>query len=148
MIKQCVTLIAEKSLGIGSGEYRQALNVKQWKYYGDDKNAVVIKKFPHPHNEWLLWMVQWGIFGGIALVLWFGYVFYYFIRNFSIMNFYSGKTEYSFLGILLNVVYIISGGCESIFFRTLSQTVYVLGVCLCIAQIEVFKKRELRLFGS
>ena len=143
MINESIELISEKPLfGFSTGGYKNAL-IEHSKDYLGAKN--VTPKYPHPHNEWLLWMVQWGIFGLLAFILFFVSTFLYFIKNFSCKNYFNNPiTFYSFWGILLNIIFIISGGCEAIFFRTLPQSVYLRGLCICIANIETHKNNIIR----
>lgn len=138
MINEAVEIINESPYqGNSTGGYRKALLAHNFNYLGD---KTVATKRPHPHNEWLLWMVQWGIWGLLAFILLFGYTTFYFIKNFSWKHGGNNSISfYSLLGILINVIFIISGGCEAIFFRTTPQSVYLLGLCMCIANIENHK---------
>lgn len=143
MLKECF-ILSKKSdnMGVSTGSYRKALLDHRFNYL-DDK--AVSTKYPHPHNEWVLWMVQWGVFGLLAFILLFGYTTFYFIKNFSRKYWSNTLTNfYSFFGILINVIFIISGGCESIFFRTIPQSVYLLGLCMCVANIESNKRPHKR----
>ena len=88
---------------------------------------------PHCHFEWLLWVLEFGIIGGLLLIAWFGWIFWYFIKH-------CRYVFWSNFGGVLQVVYLFSGCCEIVFHPIGTQSVYVIATCACIAMIEREKK--------
>lgn len=143
MIKEGQDIVKNNKIyGVGTGGYRKELVNRDLDYLGS--KDVSIPKNPHPHNEWLLWLIQWGIFGFIGLVVWFGYNFIYFTMGFRLKAFEKPEMGHRMFGILLNVIFIVSGGCEAIFFRTVPLSVYLMVLGGCIAKVNVLHKHGVR----
>ena len=142
MTKESVKIIKDHLLfGSGTGGYRQELIKNNFDFLG--KEASIHKK-PHPHNEWLLWLIQWGVWGLLGLILWFGYNFIYFLRGFRIKLLEKTEMVYRLLGICLTVGIIVAGGCDSVFASTVLQSFYLLVLCACISKVYTLRKSEIR----
>lgn len=129
MLEQALSFIQESPwIGTGTGSYGTLLmqhGLPYVAYYitsGFERNA-------HSHNEWDLWMIQWGMLGFIAFFIWFGTLARYFFKE-------RRCTFYASFGGILQLIFFIGGVGEAIFFVTVPQSIYLLGTCLCIAMIE------------
>lgn len=146
MIQNCFTLIKEKPVfGYGTGSFGHELKQHGMTYIGYDfsnerKNPIIVR-IAHPHNEWLLWLVQWGSLGFIAGCWWFGWLLWYLIKN--------RKVDDCLVmhGVALNVIFITGAYCEALFFTTIPQSVYLMALCACIGSIEL-KKFKVKPFRS
>lgn len=146
MAQNCFTLIKEKPVfGHGTGSFGYELQQHKMIYIGynfsDVKKSQRIIRIAHPHNEWLLWLVQWGSLGFIAGCWWFGWLLWYLIKN--------RKVDDCLVmhGVVLNVIFITGACCEALFFTTIPQSVYLMALCACIGSIEL-KKFKVKRFRS
>ena len=90
------------------------------------------------HHEWLLWMIEFGVFGALLLILWFGWVARYLWKNRRYSPFYASY------GGIFQVIFLFSGCCDGMLHPIGVQSVYVLGTCSCIAMIEREKLKSLQ----
>lgn len=146
MIQNCFILTKEKPVfGHGTGSFGYELQRHKMIYIGYDFSDVKVSqriiRIAHPHNEWLLWLVQWGSLGFIAGCWWFGWILVYLIKN--------RKVDDCLVmhGIELNVIFITGACCETLFFTTIPQSVYLMALCACIGSIEL-KKFKVKQFRS
>ena len=146
MMKSCFTLIQEKPMfGHGTGSFGYELKQHGMTYMGynfsNKKANPMVVRTAHPHNEWLFWLVQWGSLGFIAGCWWFGWILFYLIKN--------RKVDFCLFmqGICLNIIFIMSGCCEAIFFTTIPQSFYLMALCACIGAIEQRKIKPKRLYS-
>lgn len=135
MINDGFKLIKERPIyGYGTGSFGYELQQHKMMYLGHDFSDLNINKrivrVAHPHNEWLLWLIQWGSLGFIAGLLWFGWILIYLIKN--------RKIDFVLImhGTYLNLLFIMAACCEALFFTTIPQSFYLMALCACIGSIE------------
>lgn len=141
MAQNCFILIKEKPVfGHGTGSFGYELQQHKMNYISEVKVSQRAIRIAHPHNEWLLWLVQWGSLGFIAGCRWFGWLLWYLIKN--------RKVDDCLVmhGVTLNVIFITGACCEALFLTTIPQSVYLIALCACIGSIELkkFKAKQFR----
>lgn len=142
MAQNCFILIKEKPVfGHGTGSFGYELQQHKMNYISNVKISQRIIRIAHPHNEWLLWLVQWGSLGFIAGCWWFGWLLWYLIKNRKVDNCLVMH------GVALNVIFISGACCEALFLTTIPQSVYLMALCACIGSIEL-KKFKVKQFRS
>ena len=139
MLEQSYVLIKENPLHICTNSFVEGLKSHNFAHLGTVGDAIY--KHAHPHNEWVLWVVQWGVWGLIAVFAFFSYILHYFStivrqKGTGIQFFYAT------FAILLTFIYIVSGCCEAIFFQTLPQSAYIFGLTICFSHCFRYKRAK------
>ena len=139
MLKECAIFIHEHPfVGTGSGSYAVQMRKHHFDHLKGTGDAITY--LAHPHNEWILFALQWGIFGVIALLSFWGYIFFYFIKRFSYKDFFSSASFYSLFAGCLSIAYLVAGCCEPVFFIVFLQLTFLFGISTCFAKTYMLEK--------
>ena len=132
MLKQATVLIKEHPIfGVGTGGYPKALAEHKFSHLNATGNKI--NPHAHPHNEWVMFLVLWGVFGLVGLAGVFGYIIHYFLKQIQWNNFMCENNFYVGFALAVVVIYFVSGCCEAVFFMTLPQSAFCFWMALCFA---------------
>lgn len=133
MLKQAAVLIKDSPwLGVGTGNYPKALAEHDFSHLGATGNNINLHA--HPHNEWVMFIVLWGVFGLAGLIGLWGYLIRYFIKQIQGNNFVNENDFYTGFALAIIVIYLVSGCCEAVFFMTLPQSAFSFWIALCFSR--------------
>ena len=131
MLKQAKEIIKEHPEGVSTGNYPKALAEHDFSHL--DATGNKINPHAHPHNEWVMFLVLWGVFGLVGLVGVFGYIIHYFLKRIQWNNFMCENNFHVGFALAVVVIYLVSGCCEAVFFMTLPQSAFCFWMALCFA---------------